>query len=139
MTARTKRTVEKQRAAFLEKLAELGNVTRAMKAAKIARRTLYDWRQADQEFAVAWERALDESAGVLEDEANRRALHGVDRPVYQGGKKVGTIREYSDTLLIFLLKGLRPGKYRERYEHTGEGGGPLVMEVRRFGRQPAGK
>jgi len=24
------------------------------------------------------------------------------------------VREYSDTLLIFLLKGLRPEKYRER-------------------------
>jgi hypothetical protein len=25
--------------------------------------------------------------------------------VYQGGKKVGVVQEYSDTLLIFLLKG----------------------------------
>lgn len=29
--------------------------------------------------------------------------------------------EYSDTLMIFLLKGVRPGKYREtvQQEHTG--------------------
>ena len=29
------------------------------------------------------------------------------------------MREYSDALLIFLLKGLRPGKYRERVELKG--------------------
>jgi len=29
---------------------------------------------------------------------------------------VGCIKEYSDTLLIFLLKAHRPKKYRERYD-----------------------
>jgi hypothetical protein len=48
----------------------------------------------------------------LEDEAVRRAYEGVERPVFQGGKQVGVVREYSDTLLIFLLKALRPEKYR---------------------------
>jgi hypothetical protein len=139
MTARTKRTIEKQREVFLEALAAIGNVSRAMKAAKIPRRTLYDWRRNDNEFAVAWEQALEESAGVLESEAHRRAVDGTLRPVYQGGKRVGSIREYSDTLLIFLMKGLMPQKYRERFEHSGEGGGPMVMEVRRFARQPSGK
>jgi hypothetical protein len=33
--------------------------------------------------------------------------------------------EYSDTLLIFLLKGIRPEKYRERFEHSGPEGGPI--------------
>ena len=32
------------------------------------------------------------------------------------GKAGGTVREYSDLLLIFLLKGMRPEKYRERYK-----------------------
>ena len=36
--------------------------------------------------------------------------------------------DYSDTLLIFLLKGLRPQKYRERYEHTGANGGPIAIQ-----------
>ena len=46
--------------------------------------------------------------GCLEDEARRRAVDGVDEPVFQQGKQVGTIRKHSDTLLIFLLKGIRP-------------------------------
>ncbi len=35
------------------------------------------------------------------------------------GKPGGTVREYSDILLIFLLKALRPERYRERAEVRG--------------------
>ncbi len=31
----------------------------------------------------------------------------------------GTVRRYSDNLLMFLLKGARPEQYRERYEVRG--------------------
>jgi hypothetical protein len=38
------------------------------------------------------------------------------------------VREYSDTLLIFLLKGMRPQKYRDqaRVEHTAPDGGGIT-------------
>lgn len=49
----------------------------------------------------------------LEDEAHRRAFEGVDKPVFYQGDECGTIREYSDTLAIFLLKAHNPEKYRE--------------------------
>jgi len=39
------------------------------------------------------------------------------------------VREYSDTLLIFLLKGLRPAKYRERYDVVVEAGDSLVQAI----------
>jgi hypothetical protein len=39
---------------------------------------------------------------------------GVERPVYQGKDLVGTIREFSDSLLMFGLKAKRPEVYRER-------------------------
>lgn len=52
----------------------------------------------------------------MEAEAWRRGKTGVLKPVYQGGKKVGSVREYSDTLLIFMLKGTRPEKYRDRQQ-----------------------
>jgi hypothetical protein len=41
------------------------------------------------------------------------------------------VREYSDTLLIFLLKGLRPAKYRERYDVAVEAGDNLVQAMAR--------
>lgn len=110
---RTTRTLKKQEA-FLDALRKAGNVSEACAAAGIPRRTVYDWRDADAAFAAAWEGALDEAADTMEREAFRRAVEGVEKPVFQGGEEVGRIRDYSDTLLIFLLKAARPEKYRER-------------------------
>lgn len=66
--------------------------------------------------------ALDDAVDDMELEAKRRAFKGTLKPVYQGGEKVGEIREYSDTLAIFLLKAHRPEKYRERHEVRHQGG-----------------
>lgn len=58
----------------------------------------------------------------MEQEAFRRAVEGTEKPVFgsmgfrMGSGEIGRVREYSDTLLIFLLKGARPEKYRERTE-----------------------
>lgn len=106
---------------MLAALAKTGNVSQAAKAAKIDRRTHQRWRQEDPEYDAATEEAMEEAADLLEAEAQRRAVTGVLEPVYQGGKKVGTIRRTSDTLLIFLLKGARPAKFAERVDmkHTG--------------------
>ena len=51
----------------------------------------------------------------------RRAVDGVEEPVYQGGQLVGTKLVYSDTLLGKLLNANRPAKYRERFDvaHSG--------------------
>lgn len=105
---------------MLAALAETGNVSKAAEAAGIDRGTHYKWASADPEYKAACVDAMESAADKLEEEARRRAHDGVDEPVYQGGKKVGTVRKYSDTLLIFLLKGARPEKYRERSSITVE-------------------
>jgi hypothetical protein len=112
--SRTARTVIKEKRALLDALAETANVTWACKAAKIPRRTAYEWRDADPVFSKGWEEAVELGTDALEDEAIRRGHAGVDKPVYQGGKQVGKLREYSDTLLIFMLKARRPDKFKER-------------------------
>lgn len=116
---RTKATV----AAFCAALAEAGgNVAYACKKAKIrSRQTVYVWRDEDKDFAAAWDAAKAIGIDALEDEATRRAFHGTLEPVFHNGKKVATIKRYSDTLTIFLLKGGKPGKYRDnaKIEHTG--------------------
>lgn len=104
---------ERWQALFLEKLAETGHVTNSCTYAQVTPKTAYKHRREDTAFAAAWDEALDTAVSTLEDEAWRRARDGVSKPVYQGGIKVGTIQEYSDTLLIFLLKANRPAKYRE--------------------------
>jgi len=126
MAARTKRS-DDRKARFLAILAEGGSVKLAAEKAKIGRRTAYEWKAADPEFAAAWEEAVEAGTDALEDEAKRRAYNGVDEPVFYQGEQCGLVRKYSDTLLIFLLKARRPEKYRERTttEVTGKDGGPI--------------
>lgn len=99
--------------AFCAALAETCNVGRACNAVGISRWTAYQWRKAMPDFAEAWDDAMKAGVLALEDEAHRRAFSGVDEPVFYKGDEVGSIRKYSDTLAIFLLKAHDPDKYRE--------------------------
>lgn len=118
-----------KQAAFLTALAEGLTISGAAKQAGIPRGTVYHWRDADPDFAHAWNEAEDAGADLLEDEALRRAVLGLVEPVYYGGKEVGEVRKYSDTLLVFLLKARRPDKYRERMstELSGPNGTALSL------------
>lgn len=98
---------------MLAALAETGNISRAAEAAGIDRKTHYRWC-AEPEYAALAEDAMEQAADKLEEEARRRAHDGVDEPVFYQGEVCGTVRKYSDTLLIFLLKGAKPDKFRER-------------------------
>ena len=109
-----------KRAAFLSALADTGIILRACEVSDTPRTNVYRWRK-EPEFEAAFQSAIEEATERLELEARRRALEGTEKPVYQGGQLVGYVREYSDTLLIFTLKALRPDKYREnaKIEHSG--------------------
>lgn len=102
---------------FLERLAKSLSVTDACKAARIGRTAAYQARKDDAEFAAAWEAAIEQAVESAEGEMYRRAVDGTRKPVYQSGSLVGHVQEYSDTLLIFMLKAHRPDKYRERVEN----------------------
>ena len=125
---RTEKKAEAQDT-FIEVLAATGNVSEAARAAGVGRRRPYKWKEADPGFADRWADAREEAADALEGEARRRAADGVEEPVFYRGEVCGTVRRYSDTLLIFLLKGLRPDKYRERRELTGTAGGPVQIII----------
>ena len=114
---------------FLEALEKTGMVGRSAVSAGVLHTTACHEKKKDAEFARAWEDALDKATVLLEDEARRRATEGVDEPVFYQGDECGAIRRYSDTLLIFMLKGLRPEKYRERIsqELSGPNGGPIEL------------
>lgn len=120
-----KRRVAKWEKAFITSLCLYGVVSKACEAASISRSVVYENRESHEDFAQAWAEALEIAADVMELEVRRRAVDGVEEPVYQGGKEVGTIRRYSDTLLMFLLKGTRPEKFRERHELVGKNGQEL--------------
>ncbi len=114
-------------AAFLRVLARRGNVTDACEAADIERSTAYDRRNNYPEFKALWEEAEKKAADFLESTAWKRATEGTEKPVWYKGEQVGTELEYSDGLLMFLLKGNKPEKFKERTET--EHSGKVVIEV----------
>ena len=127
------RTKEQQQADFLESFEQTANITMSCKAVNVPRRTIYNWLTDDPEFKKNFGLSSSIGLGVLEDEAVRRAVQGVNKPVYQSGRKVGYVQEYSDTLMIFLLKARDPEKYRERFsgELSAPGGKPLIPSGQR--------
>jgi hypothetical protein len=80
-------------------------VTHACRAAKVAPASWYEWKHNDPDFLAATVAAAEAVADRMEKVMIRRATEG------------------SDTLLIFLMKGLRPEKYKDRVynetKHTG--------------------
>jgi hypothetical protein len=101
--------------AFLTALSETGSVTKATDAARISYTTPYAHAKKFPEFNTYWEVALAVAGDRLEEEARRRAVEGVEEPMYSAkGDFLGYKRVYSDTLLAMLLKAAKPDKYKDR-------------------------
>lgn len=119
-------------AIFLQTFEKTANMTISARAARVSRTTVYQWLEHNGPFALAYHQAEGIANDVLEAEAYRRAVSGVEkrRVIYYKGDPVGeeTVREYSDLLLIFLMKARMPGKYRETkvLQHTGADGRPDI-------------
>ena len=109
---------KRKRQMFLEALARTGKVNLAAEAAGYATsNVLRQYYHDDPEFAAAWDAALQTAVDdVLEPEAWRRAVEGVEEDVYYQGESVGKKLNYSDGLLMFLLKGNRPEKYKNNVD-----------------------
>lgn len=82
---------------FLVVFAETGTITHACEAVGVARKTVYNARQKDEAFGLAFADADEAVTEGLERECIRRALEGSDR------------------LLEFILKARRPEKYSEQH------------------------
>lgn len=100
---RTIRTA-KNRTVILDALREGYTEVGACRRAGVGRTAVWSWRNDDPDFAAAYLEAEAAGGRYLEDVARDRAV------------------DHSDTLLIFLLKGRYPDKYKDRVQsqHTGE-------------------
>lgn len=98
---------------FLQHFSDLGRVDLSCKLSGIIYAQPYAWAKVDEDFKKSWEEARKVAAGRLEDAAMRRAVDGIKKPLYQRGELVGFVKEYSDPLTMFLLRGLRPEVYRD--------------------------
>ncbi len=93
----------KKRDEFLAVLSEGESVQSAANAIAVSRQAVYKLRETDDGFAALWDGAINSGTDILEDEAVRRA------------------KKSSDVLLMFLLKGRRPEKYKDRTDITSGG------------------
>lgn len=99
-------TAEKQRL-FLAELADTANVSASARAAGMPEASVYRLRRRSAEFRAAWAAALCEGYEKLELMLLDRAINGVVKPVWHGGKQVGSITEYSDRLALTLITAHR--------------------------------
>lgn len=117
---RSIRTAE-HRAAVMAALGSGASYTIAAERAGIARSALFKWRKDDPNFDQDCLDAEEEGTDRLEDEAMRRARHGVLKPILYKGEQVAEIREYSDTLMVTMLKARRPDRFKDRQQIQHEG------------------
>lgn len=81
----------------------------------------------DPEFSAAVEEAKAAAVERLEGEAYRRAVIGVEEPVFYEGVRVDSVRKYSDSLLSKLLEA-NDTRYSSRLKLTGDKGGPVEIQ-----------
>ena len=114
------KTLTDAQRAFLECYREMGVIRRACKVAKVGRSSHYEWMEDNPAYRAAFEAAKEDAADTLEAEVYRRAVTGVRKTAgWYRGKAGGHVREYSDLLLMFQLKAMRPEKFRERVDVRG--------------------
>lgn len=133
-------STQSKKQAFLSAYAILGSIIGAAEASGVSRASHFVWMQqkgpAAEQYRADFEAAREESTERMEAEARRRAVDGINEPViYKGelmgiwvnevGERVGegtpgakfvplTVKKHSDVLLIFMLKGAMPEKYKDR-------------------------
>ena len=97
---------------FFSLLALAHSVKYACKMIGVSRDTVYAHRRDNPAFAIRWEEAEKEGLETLRDELRRRAVDGVENPVYYQGTRVGSTKYWSDNLLMFEMKRRDP-EYRD--------------------------
>jgi hypothetical protein len=86
--------------AFLAAFSRCGSLSKAAKRATVDRRTHYNWLKDDPWYVEAFRQAVIEAGDSLQDRLTEMAFDG------------------NVTAAIFLLKGLKPEKFRDRMEQT---------------------
>ena len=100
--------------AFLSAYAQTGIISKAAEIAGIHRNNHRHWLKEDRDYVEAFQEAHQEACDNIEAEMRRRAIEGVQKPVFYKGEVCGYITEYSDTLLAMLANGYMPEKYKQK-------------------------
>lgn len=133
MATLTVRTLPPWVDVFLRELRETGLERTAAAAAGTTLKQVRGLAETNEEFKYALEDALERATDVLELEARRRAVDGVEKGVYYQGVRMDTEVVYSDALLTTLLKAKRAA-FADKTHVVGSGrDGAIEIVVRQFG------
>lgn len=99
---------------WLNEFVLCGSITDTCKKRGISRQTYYDWMKNDEVFSRIFKQEVRPMVtSLLEDEAYRRAVKGINKGIYYKGQKIAIEKEYSDSLLALLLRANAPDKYKQ--------------------------
>lgn len=98
-------------ARFLERIRKVPDRAGTLEELGISHTEFSEKIRLDDKFAAEYSRAFDAGIDSLEDEGIRRAMFGVEEPIFHKGFQCGSKTRYSDTLLMFFLEANR-AKYR---------------------------
>lgn len=126
---RDDRTTNDRKRDFLQCYSDTCNVVRAAAAAGIPRSTHYFWLEKDSKYREAYAKRRIRAGDYLESEAVDRATRGWVEPVFYQGAKCGSVRRYSDGLLMLLLRGAKPELYGNKTEISGPQGAPIEAKI----------
>lgn len=101
-------------AAFIERLAETGSVTKAAGYADMSVAAAYHLRNHPDALAFreAWDSALAVRFETLTEMAMDRVINGVEKIKWVGDEIVGHDRVFSDRLLIYMINRCDPDRDR---------------------------
>lgn len=124
-----------------KKLARLGATDHQIaEFFEVTPRTLHRWKINHPKFCHALKQGKDEMDGAVEQSLCRRAtgysFDAVKIMQHEGEVIEAPYVEHvppDTTAMIFWLKNRQPEKWRDRRELTGDGGGPVTVQIVRFG------
>lgn len=120
----------------VEKLCRLGATDEDLaRFFDVDRATITNWKQKHTEFLTALKAGKEFADANVADSLYRRATgyshDDTHISNYQGAiTKTDTVKHYppDTTACIFWLKNRRPDLWRDRHEHTGKDGEPLMSQ-----------
>ena len=117
-----RRDQQEHRTAFLQALTAWGTDSKAIKVSKIARRTLYSWKQ-DPEFLVEYTQCKKDFGENIEHKTYQLVLHMLTPETDDEGKiQYHAQARFYQTLTMFVLNGMFPEKYKDHKGSEQEAG-----------------
>ena len=114
---------------FLEGVCRTNNITRVCTELNINRLVIYAMKAQDPVFRQRLSDAQSLGIDAWEDAAATRAFDGVDRKVFHQGIQIDTVKDYSDSIAIAMLKGAKPERYAAQTRNETIVGGSLGINL----------